>query len=106
MMIARWTIEARFGHKTAAIDLMKRWWREIAPAIGWSAAQARIATGSLGAPESTIEVEIAVEGLSDIETAWARLGNLPAQGRWADELEPLIVSGTARWSVYRPVEVS
>jgi len=63
------------------------------------------ATGSLGAPESTIEVEITVGGLGDIEAAWARLANFPAQGQWAEELEPLIVSGTARWSVYRPVEV-
>lgn len=104
MMIARWSIEARFGQKAAALELMTRWWREIAPSIGWSAGQARIVTGSLGAPESTIEVEIAVGGLADIESAWARLGDLAAQARWADELAPLVVSGTARWSVYRPVE--
>ncbi|MDX9862074.1 MAG: hypothetical protein RBS99_14270, partial [Rhodospirillales bacterium] len=70
----------------------------------WSAGQARIVTGSLGAPESTIEVEIAVGGLADIESAWARLGELPAQGQWADQLAPLVVSGTARWSVYRLLE--
>lgn len=106
MMIARWTIEARFGRKQAALDLMRRWWREVAPAIGWSASQARILSGSLGARESSIEVEIAVGGLGDIEAAWARLGAEPAQQRWADDLEPLVVSGSARWTVYRTVAVT
>jgi len=103
MIIARWTIDARFGHKQAALELMSRWWRDIAPQIGWSADQARILTGSLGAPESTIQVEVALADLGALHRGWTGLGRASGQEAWAEALEPHIVSGTARWEVYRVV---
>lgn len=103
MMIARWSIDARFGHKQEAIGLMHRWWREIAPEIGWQSDQARILTGSLGAAESRIEVEVHVADLAAIDAAWSRLAGLDRQGEWAAELAPHIVPGTARWVVMREV---
>lgn len=101
MLIARWTIDAHFGRKDAAVDLMRRWWRDIAPEIGWSTDQLRILTGSVGAAESRIEVEVILEDLAALDRAWSRLGALPAQGDWADELAPHIISGSARWTVLR-----
>lgn len=103
MMIARWNIDARFGHKQAAIDLMHRWWREIAPQIGWTSDRARIVTGSVGAPESTIEVEVEIADLAELNDAWSRLAEASGQTAWADALEPHIIPGTARWTVYRRV---
>lgn len=101
MMIARWQIEVRFGHKQAALELMRQWWREIAPQVGWGKDQARILSGSLGARESTIEVEIAIADLAELDTAWAKLAEAKGQADWSAALEPHVVSGTPRWLVYR-----
>lgn len=104
MMIARWTVDARFGCKQAALALMQRWWQDIAPQIGWSKGQVRILSGSLGVPESEIQVEIEIADLAALNDAWARLAKVPQQETWAAELQPLIVSGSTCWSVYRRVE--
>lgn len=104
MMIARWTVDARFGCKQAALGLMQRWWEGIAPQIGWSKSQVRILSGSLGAPESTIQVEVEIADLAALNDAWTRLAKVPEQEAWAAELQPLIVSGTPSWSVYRRIQ--
>lgn len=103
MMIARWRVQARFGRKQAVLDLMRRWWREIAPQIGWGSGQVRILTGALGTPESVIDVEVAIDDLAALNDAWARLADAEGQSQWAAELEPHIVSGTPAWSVRRIV---
>jgi len=54
MIIARWHIDARFGQKQNVIDALKTWARDIASQIGWSSDNLRIATGSIGALESTV----------------------------------------------------
>ena len=48
-MIARWHIDARFGHKQTVIDSMKTWSQDIASQIGWTKDKLRIASGSIGA---------------------------------------------------------
>lgn len=101
MMIARWHIDARFGHKQAVIDAMKSWSKEIAPQIGWTADKMRLSTGSIGALESTIEEEVIIEDLKALDAAWAKLATIEAHKRWSKELEPYIVSGTPRWEIYR-----
>lgn len=103
MMIARWQIQARFGHKQAAIDLMREWWRDIAPQIGWSPDQVRILSGAVGAKEAAIEVEVEVADLAALHRAWAKLARARGQEAWAQALEPHIVSGTPRWTVHRVV---
>lgn len=101
MMIARWQVQARFGHKQDAVALMRRWWLEIAPQIGWAQDQVRILTGALGERESAIDVEVQVTDLAALNDAWNRLASAEGQERWAAELEPHIVSGTPRWTVHR-----
>ena len=49
MMVARWSIGARFGYKQNVIDPMQGWLREIAPQAGFSADKTRLLTGSIGA---------------------------------------------------------
>ncbi len=101
MMIARWNIEARFGQKGQALDLLKRWRDDIGPQVGCAGDRCRIATGSIGALESTIELEIRVEDLSELDRIFSAMGELAAQGEWSREIEPVVVSGTPRWQIYR-----
>lgn len=101
MMIARWQIEARFGHKQTVIDSLKKWGEEILPQIGLSTDKTRIVTGSIGALESTIESEWQIEGLADLSAAWEKLGKIEAHQQWSKDLEPYIVSGTPHWKIFR-----
>ena len=101
MMIARWSIDAKFGYKKEVVELMQRWLREIAPKIGFSAEKTRLFTGSVGALEATVQTEQVIHDLAELDAAWAKLGKIPEHAQWAKELEPLVVSGTSRWEIFR-----
>lgn len=103
MLIARWQVDARFGHKQAAIDKIQYWGSTIAPQIGWTAEKGRLLTGSIGAREATIVHEWTVADLAELERAWSALGKIDAHKAWGKELEPLVVSGSTRWEIYRVV---
>ena len=101
MLIARWQIDARFGHKQVVIDSLKKWTAEIAPQAGLT--RGRLLTGSIGMLEATVEHNWEVESLQELEQAWSRLGAIPEHAQWSKDLEPYVVSATARWSVLRAV---
>ena len=103
MMIARWQMDARFGHKDEVVASLKRWGEEIGTQIGWSPRKVRILTGSIGALEATFGCEVEIEALADLDAAWAKLAKIDAHKRWSQELEPHVVSGTMRWEVFRVV---
>ena len=103
MFVARWQIDARFGQKQAVVDRLKAWARDIAPQIGLMSEKGQIQTGSIGALEATVEHNWQVETLAELEQAWAELGAIEAHRQWSKDLEPFVVSGTARWTIYRVV---
>jgi hypothetical protein len=104
MMIARWSIDAKFGYKQSALDLMNRWADDIGVKVGWTRDKMRLLTGSVGAPESTIQSEVTVKDLGELSAAWEKLGNLEAHRQWGKELEPFVVSGSNRWEIFRVIE--
>lgn len=101
MMVARWSIDAKFGYKQAVIDSMKRWLSEIGPQAGVDAQRTRLLTGSVGALEASVVTEHLVEDLTELQRVWDKLGTIPAHQQWSKELEPNVVSGTSRWEIYR-----
>jgi hypothetical protein len=101
MMVARWSIDAKFGYKQNVIDLMQRWLREIGPQVGFGADKARLLTGSIGALEATIQTEHLVSDLGELNEVWEKLATIPAHKQWSKDLEPHVVSGTNRWEIYR-----
>jgi hypothetical protein len=103
MMVARWQLEARFGHKQNVIDSLKKWFDEIGSEIGWSLEKVRITTGSVGALESSVVAEINIENLTELDDSWTKLGKVDGHKAWSVEIEPFIVSGTAKWEVFRVV---
>jgi hypothetical protein len=104
MIVARWIIDARFGHKDQVTALCRRWEKEVGDPSGMRKAATRILTGSIGAAESRFEFEYQFASLADLEASWAALGKHPAHAKFGAELEPHIVSGTNRWEVLRIVE--
>lgn len=103
MMIARWQIDARFGHKDAVISSLKRWGEEIGAQIGWTPDKVRILTGSIGALEATVVSEVEIGSLDELNRSWEKLATIEAHKSWSKELEPHVVSGTSRWEVFRVI---
>jgi hypothetical protein len=101
MLIARWQIDAKFGQKQTVIDMLRKWEETIAPQIGWTKDKGLLLTGSIGAREATVIAEWSVDDLGELDRAWSKLATIDAHKTWGAELEPHVVSGSARWEVYR-----
>lgn len=105
MFVARWSIDVRFGHKDAALSLMRKWQAEVGNKTGWENANLRILNGSIGAAESRLEFEMTVDSLAQLEQMWAKLPEIPYHKQFGKDLEPLIVSGSNHWDVFRVVSL-
>jgi len=101
MIVARWTIDAKFGYKQNVIELMQRWMRDIGPQIGFTNDKVRLLTGSVGALESTIQAEHVLADLNELNQAWEKLATIDAHKQFGKDMEPFVVSGTNRWEIYR-----
>ena len=101
MLVARWQIDARFGHKQNVVDLLRRWERDIGSKAGTDTMDFKILTGSVGAREATVEVNHTVENLAQLERFFEALGKIDAHKQWGKDLEPYVVSGSSLWSIYR-----
>lgn len=104
MIIARWSIEAKFGHKPIVLDHMQRWMQEVGGQVGWTKENTTLLTGSIGARESTIQSEVRLKDIAELSAAFDKLAQINAHKNWSQELEPYVVSGTQRWEIFRVVE--
>jgi hypothetical protein len=101
MILARWSIDARFGYKQTVIDTMRQWQQEIGPQVGWTADKARLLTGSVGAHESLVVAELVLNDLAELNASWDKLATIEAHREWSKSIEPYVVSGTSRWEIFR-----
>jgi len=101
MLIARWQIDARFGHKQAALDLLREWERDIGPKVGLAQLEFMLLTGSVGAREATIEADHKVPNLAALDAFFDAIAALPEHAAWGKKLEPHVVSGSSRWEIFR-----
>lgn len=102
MIIARWHVNARFGKKQELIDELKTWWSTIGKEIGQT--DYSIMTGSIGAAESLITVDVRCRDLAELHQQWDDLARREDHARFAGGIEPLLVSGSTRWEVFRTIE--
>ena len=103
MFVARWQIDARFGHKQTVIDLLRKWEREVGSKAGTAEMDMKILTGSIGAGEATVEANHSIANIAQLEWFFEAIGKSEAHKQWGKELEPYVVSGTALWTIYRAV---
>jgi hypothetical protein len=101
MLIARWQIDARFGHKDKVIDLVRGWERDVGPKVGLEKMKVQVLTGSIGAREATVELDHSVASLAELEQFFERLGKNDAHKKWSQDMEPHIVSGSSHWQIFR-----
>src|SRR5437868_6994887 len=106
MYIARWQFTARFGKMEEVVSILRKWELDVGHRIGWRPASIRIVTGFIGSSESEVEFEARFDSLSDLESAWSDRDRTPSHREYMMMLEPLLVSGTNRWSIYREAKVT
>ena len=59
--------------------------------------------GSIGAPESRVEINHTIPSLAALEAVWVKL-NDPRMGEFQKEMSPFVVPGSHRWEVLRVQE--
>lgn len=101
MMIARWTVEAQFGKKAAAIALLNEWYTQIGSQTDIDLSTKRLLGGSVGAGEAVIETEFEIGGLGDLQDFFNKIGSIKMHEDWGAEMGAVVVSGSQVWSVYR-----
>ncbi|GBF91479.1 hypothetical protein Rsub_04219 [Raphidocelis subcapitata] len=99
---ARWLLDARYGCKTETTALLVEWVQTVGAAAGIPSA--RVSAGSLGAPESRLELEIEFDSMADWEGFLSRIP--AAQHRaWSQRVQSMVVDGSPKWEVFRIVDV-
>ncbi|KAI3430519.1 hypothetical protein D9Q98_005112 [Chlorella vulgaris] len=97
---ARWSLDVRFGSKSDAVALLQEWVATVGSAAGLAPDNTTLTTGSIGAPESTLELEVSFDSLAALEQFWS---SIPAQEHvaWGKRMQQHIVHGSPQWHVYR-----
>ncbi|KAL4422820.1 hypothetical protein ABPG75_009017 [Micractinium tetrahymenae] len=97
---ARWSLDVKFGSKLDAVALLQEWVRDVGSQAGLTPDNTQLHSGSIGAPESTLELEVSFDSLADLEAFWAAIP--PAQHKaWGQRMQQYIVHGSPQWHVYR-----
>jgi hypothetical protein len=96
-IIARFSFDVPFGKKPELMQLMKKW-EPLDRELGMPKPQVLI--GSIGAPESRVELNHRFDSFAAMETTWAKLNN-PKMAEFQKEMAPFVVPGSHRWDVFR-----
>ena len=102
MIVARWHVKARFGMKGQVIEKIKQWWETIGRDIGRT--DHALMTGSVGAEEALVTVDVRVRDMAELQQQWDALAEHKEHQRFSAELEPLIVSGSTHWEIFRVID--
>jgi hypothetical protein len=96
-IIARFCFDVPFGKKG---DLMKHMqkWEPMSRELGFPKPQ--VLVGSIGAPESRVELNHTFPSLAALEAVWAKL-NDPRMAEYQKDLAPFVVPGSHRWEILR-----
>eukprot|EP00890_Picochlorum_soloecismus_P005463 jgi/Picsp_1/5918/NSC_03275-R1_hypothetical protein COCSUDRAFT_53450 [Coccomyxa subellipsoidea C-169] len=100
---ARWCIDIAYGSKVDAAVLLQDWVQTVGSKAGLTKDNTRINSGSIGSPESRLELEVEFETLTDLETFW---GSIPSDlhKAWSGKMADKIVNGSPKWEVFRTIE--
>ena len=100
-IIARFCFDVPFGKKSDLMRHMQKW-EPMSQELGFSKPQ--VLFGSIGAPESRVELNHTFPSLAALEAVWAKL-NDPRMAEYQKDLAPFVVPGSHRWEIFRVQEV-
>ena len=103
-LVARWSVDAKYGSKRAALLLLQEWLAGPAASAGLAADRARLLACTIGGTESRCELELAFDSLSELESFWA---SLPPKehSEWQLRFAACVVDASPSWTVLRVMEV-
>ena len=99
-IIARFSLDVPFGKKGDLQKVTKKW-EPLQRELGFPKAQ--VLVGSIGAPESRMEISHRFESLAALEAVWSKL-NDPRMAEFQRDMAPFVVPGSHRWEVFRVQE--
>lgn len=100
-IIARFSLDVPFGKKSELFKVIDKW-QSLEKELGFPKAEVLI--GSIGAPESRVEVNYRFASLSALEQVFATVGKSPMMGEYQKDMAPYIVPGSHRWEILRVQE--
>lgn len=105
MLIARWQVRAAFGRTEEVVALLRKWEVDVGQRIGWRTGSVRIAHGSIGLAANEIELEVRIDNLTDLESAWNDMDKVPYHAEYLKQLAPLLEAGSKGWTVLKEVDL-
>jgi hypothetical protein len=96
-IIARFSFDVPFGKKADYLKLATKW-QPLSDELGFPKPEVLI--GSIGAPESRIELNHRFESLTALERVWAKLAD-PRMADFQRDMAPFVVPGSHRWDILR-----
>lgn len=92
-----------YGTKVAAAQLLQEWVEQIGSEAGLTAENTRINSGSIGSPESRLELEVEFGNLAELENFWA---SIPADlhKTWSEKVVDVIIHGSPTWEIFRSID--
>jgi hypothetical protein len=97
MIIARFSFDVPFGKKPELFKLTAKW-EAIQKEIGFP--KPEVLVGSIGTPESRVELNHRFESLAALEAVWAKL-NHPKAAEYQRDMAQFVVPGSHRWEILR-----
>jgi hypothetical protein len=87
------------------VDLVQEWVRDIGSQAnpGLTPDNTRIHSGSIGSPESRLELEVEFASLDELEKFWASIPSDLHQ-EWSRNIADVIIDGSPNWQVFRAVD--
>jgi hypothetical protein len=97
MIIARFSFDVPFGKKADLFKIIKKW-EPMQKDVGFP--KPEVLVGSIGTPESRVELNHRFDSLAALEAVWGKLGD-PRMAEFQREMAPFVVPGSHRWEILR-----
>ena len=103
---ARWCFDVKYGTKMEGAALLQEWVETVGSRAepGLTRENTRIYSGSIGSPESRLELQVEFGSLEELERFW---GTIPVDGHtaWSGKVAKVMIDGSPKWEVYRTIDV-
>ena len=99
-VIARWYYTAKFGMKPESVNHLKKWVDKIGSQAGCNSENTRIITGSIGALEGHVEMELTLDSITSLDNFFKKIPG-DEHVAWGKQMGEYITDGSTRWEVFR-----
>jgi hypothetical protein len=99
-IIARFSFDVPFGKKAEFLKVSRKW-EPMEKELGFPPGE--VLVGSIGIPESRVEINYRFPNLAALEAVWAKLGD-PRMPEYQRDMTAFVVPGSHRWEILRVQE--